>query len=82
MYAEATNEAKSKELREQTAEKLQKLYPSYFANLSTEAIMVGQAKTQYDTLTESILQAARARAAAAKMGENEREMLTLEETFC
>lgn len=81
LYAEATNEAKSKELRQQAAEKLQKLFPSYFANLSTEAIMVGQAKTQYDTLTESILQAARARAAAAKMEENEREMLTLEETL-
>lgn len=78
LYQTAINEAKSKDERRQAAEKLQALYPDYFKNLSTEEIMVGKAKKQYDQLRESIINAARARAAAAKIEENEKELLTLE----
>jgi len=78
LYQTAINEAKSKDERRQAAEKLQALYPDYFKNLSTEKIMVGRAKKQYDRLRESIINAARAKAAAAKIEENEKELLTLE----
>lgn len=78
LYQTAINEAKSKDERRQAAEKLQVLYPDYSKNLSIEEIMVGKAKKQYDQLREAIINAARARAAAAKIEENEKELLTLE----
>lgn len=79
LYKEATDEAKSTDERRVAAEKLQALYPDYFKNLSTEQIMVGQAKTAYDQLRNSIIEVARARAAADKIVENEKELLTLEQ---
>lgn len=79
LYKEATDEAKSTDVRRVAAEKLQALYPDYFKNLSTEQIMVGQAKTAYDQLRDSIIEVARARAAADKIVENEKELLTLEQ---
>lgn len=78
LYNEATNESLATDKRRKAAEKLQALYPDYFKNLSVEQIMVGQAKTQYDNLTTSIINAARARAAAAKIEENEALILELE----
>ena len=79
LYKTAVDEAKSKDERRKAAERLQKLYPDYFKNLSTEEIMVGKAKTQYDNLREAIIEVARARAAAAKIEANEKELLTLEQ---
>ncbi len=79
LYKEATDEAKSTDERRKAAEKLQALYPDYFKNLSTEQIMVGQAKTAYDQLRDSIIEVARARAAADKIVENEKQLLTLEQ---
>lgn len=79
LYKESTDEAKSKDERRIAAEKLQSLYPDYFKNLSTEQIMVGQAKTAYDQLRDSILDVARARAAADKIVENQKELLSLEQ---
>ena len=78
-YKTAVDEAKSKDERRKAAERLQKLYPDYFKNLSTEEIMVGKAKTQYNNLRDAIIEVARARAAAAKIEENEKELLTLEQ---
>ena len=78
LYNEATNESIATDKRRAAAEKLQNLYPDYFKNLSIEQIMVGQAKQQYDNLTASIINAARARAAAAKIEENEKPLLELE----
>lgn len=79
LYETAINQAKSTDERRKAAEKLQQLYPDYFKNLSTEQIMVGEAKTQYDNLRESIINTARARAAAAKIQENETQLLSLED---
>ena len=79
LYDEATNDANSTDKRREAAEKLQKLYPDYFKNLSTEEIMVGRAKVAYDQLRDSIIEVARARAAAEKITENEKELLTLEQ---
>lgn len=79
LYETAVNQAKSTDERRRAAEKLQELYPDYFKNLSVEQIMVGQAKDQYEKLREAIINAARARAAAAKIEENEKQLLTLED---
>lgn len=78
LYQTAINQAKSTDERRRAAEQLQNLYPDYFKNLSTEQIMVGDAKDQYDKLRDSIINAARARAAAAKIEENESNLLELE----
>ena len=78
LYNEASNETKSRDNRIEAAKRLQKMYPEYFGKLQTEAILVGNAKSQYDNLTESILASARARAAAAKIEENEGAVLDLE----
>ena len=81
LYKEATNEALSKEKRIEAAKRLQQLYPSVFGNLTTEAILTGQAAQQYRDLTSAIIASARARAAAAKIEENEKELLELEGTL-
>lgn len=81
LYETAINQAKSTDERRRAAEKLQQLYPDYFKNLSIEQIMVGQAKDQYDKLRDAIINAARARAAAAKIEENEKQLLSLEDTL-
>ena len=79
MYAAATDETKSKDERLAAAERLIALYPDYFKNMSAEEIMLGKAKTAYDKLSASILDVARAKAAAAKIEENEKELLALEQ---
>ena len=79
LYRAATDEAKSTEERKKAAERLQALYPDYFKNMSVEEIMLGKTKTAYDQLRNSIIEVARARAAAAKIEENEKELLTLEQ---
>lgn len=79
LYKAATDEKKSKDERRKAAERLQALYPDYFKNLSTEEIMVGNARVAYDKLRNSIIEVARARAAAEKIVQNEKELLTLEQ---
>ncbi|MGM9860276.1 MAG: phage tail tape measure protein, partial [Muribaculaceae bacterium] len=78
LYNAATNENLAREARIKAVKDLQKLYPEYFGNLSVEAIMTGQAKTQYDDLTKSILAAAKARAAAELIQKNSGNLINLE----
>ena len=78
LYNAATNENLAREARIKAVKDLQKLYPDYFGNLSVEAIMTGQAKTQYDDLTKSILAAAKARAAAELIQKNSGSLINLE----
>lgn len=78
IYAAATNEKLSKEERIKAAQKLQSMYPEYFKSLSTEAIMVGEASGKYMELSNNIVKAARARAAAEKIVENEKLKLDIE----
>ena len=78
LYKAANDEKKSKDERIKVAKKLQEMYPDYFGNLSTEAIMVGKAKDQYDKLATSIINTARARAASELIYENEKKRLALE----
>ena len=81
LYEAATDENQSREDRVKYATKLQELYPAYFGNLDKEAILVGNARTQYDLLCNSILDVARARAAQQKIEENESQLLDLEDEY-
>lgn len=56
---------------------LQKTYPSYFGNISKEAILNGQAKDSYELLAKSILSAAQARAYEDKIVENKNKIIDL-----
>ena len=78
LYNAATDETKARKERVAAAQRMQSLYPSVFANFSTEAIMAGKAMAAYEQLTASIIANAKARAAAEKIQENEKAILDLE----
>ena len=71
LVAAAKDENRSRKERLEAVESLKRQYPDYFGKLSTEQIMVGDTKDAYDKLVSSILAAARARAGAEKIIENE-----------
>lgn len=71
LVAAAKDENRSRKERLEAVESLKKQYPDYFGKLTTEQIMVGDTKDAYDKLVTSILQAARVRAYADKIIENE-----------
>lgn len=71
LLAIAKDENKSRNERLEAVKSLQRQYPDYFGKLSTEQIMLGDTKDAYDSLVGSILKAARARAGAEKIIENE-----------
>lgn len=78
LYKAATDETLSREKRLEAADKMQKLYPDVFSNMSTEDILLGRAKKAYDNLTESIKENARAKAAANRIEEIEGQKLDLQ----
>ena len=79
LYAAVTNENLAREKRLEAVKQMQAIYPSVFGNFSTEEMMAGKAREAYDKLTDSIIMNARARAAAEKIMENEKEILELEQ---
>lgn len=78
LYKAATDENSSRKDRIAACRELQDLYPQIFSNFNSETIMAGQAKDAYDQLSLSIINNAKARAAADKIYENEKEILELE----
>lgn len=78
LYKAATNQANSTRAREQAARRLMDLYPDYFEKLGEEQIMLGNAKTSYDNLKNSILEVARAKAIEAKILENQGKAIDIE----
>lgn len=77
-YEAAIDDTKSKKERIAAVNELKKMYPDYFGQLSTEAILVGEAGKQYEDLTKKIMKAAKARAAQDKVYENEKLRLEKE----
>ncbi len=67
LYRSATNAALGKDKQREAAEKLQRLYPETFKNISTEIIMNGKARDSYMDLRNSIIAAAKAKAAQAEI---------------
>lgn len=78
LYNAARDHTKSQNERIAAVNKLKEQYPEYFSKLSTESIMLGQAKKQYDDLTTAIIKAANARAANNKIAELGSEKLDYE----
>ena len=71
LMAAAKDESKSRNDRLEAVKKLQTIYPEYFGQLTTEQILVGDTTKAYNSLAASILKAARYRAGADKIIENE-----------
>lgn len=78
LYDATTDVTKSVEDRRKAADELQRLYPSYFENLSDEEIMAGRAATAYKNLSDAIIESAKARAAQEQIQENYKEIIKLE----
>lgn len=78
LYKATQDTTKGKKAQIAAVKELQKTYPQAFANLSTEEILAGKAASAYDTLSKSIIKAARAKAAAEKIKENQKELLEIE----
>lgn len=62
LYGVTQDHSQSLKNRKLAVDELQKQYPAYFGNLTTEAILAGQASDKYKQLTDDILKAAKARA--------------------
>lgn len=71
LMAAAKDESKSRNDRLEAVKKLQTIYPEYFGQLTTEQILVGDTTKAYNSLAASIIKAARYRAGADKIIENE-----------
>lgn len=67
------------EQRKDAYKEIQKLYPAYFGNLAFEATATDKTKTAYNSLTNSILASARARAAADLIAKNSTRQLENEQ---
>jgi len=79
LYKSATDLNRSYKDRKRDVDELQQLYPSYFANLSDEAIMTGLAKDQYLLLSNAIVTVAKARASEEILQKRESERLIIEQ---
>lgn len=75
---QATNTSVSTEKRLNAVEKLQKLYPDYFGNLTKEQILNGDVGDAYLKVAESLLVKAKAQAATNQLAENGIELLRIE----
>lgn len=64
--------------RNRLVDELQSRYPSYFGNLSNEAILAGKAASAYRNLQNNILLAAQARAIEKRIAENSEKLLDLD----
>lgn len=78
LYKASQNHNLSMKERIAKVKELQKTYPSYFGKMTTEAILAGNAAKKYQELTEAIINAAKARAAADKIKENFKTIIELE----
>ena len=81
LYKATQNHKRSLEERNKAADELQKKYPSYFGNLSNEAILAGNAASAYKSLTENLLKAAQARAAMKIIEENYNKIYQLQKAI-
>ena len=78
LYDATQDQTKSQRERIAAVDALQKTYPTAFGNLTQEQILAGQAASAYDDLSKNIIKAARAKAAAEKIKDNEKMLLELE----
>ena len=79
LYEASTNAALAMDKRVRAAKELKELYPELLKGYSAEDIALGKAKDKYAELTTEIIKNARAKAAAAKIGELEAKILDEEQ---
>lgn len=79
LYSATQDTTKGYDERKTAVKKLQEQYPAYFANMTEEQILAGEAAGAYNKLTSAIIRSARARAAQDKIVENQTKVLDLEE---
>lgn len=77
LYRAATDDARSKEERLSAVKQLQAAYPSYFGNLSKEAILTGETSDAYENISKRMIEAAQARAALDRITQNSTRLLDL-----
>lgn len=65
----ATDESRAMDQRREAAEKMQQLYPDYLGNMSTEAIMAGEAADAYADLKGRLIEVGQSRAAMDRLSE-------------
>lgn len=78
LYNATQDATKSQRERIAAVKELQQTYPTAFGNLSQEKILAGQAAGAYKNLAQNILRAAKAKAIADKIKENEAKLLELD----
>ena len=78
LYSATQDHTKSQKERIAAVKELQKTYPTAFGNLSQEQILAGKAAGAYRSLAQNIIKAARAKAAAEKIKDNEKLLLDLD----
>lgn len=78
LYRAATDTAKGQKERNDAIAELQKMFPAYLGNIDAETIKLGQAKTAYDNLRQSIIDAAIAKAYQKKITEAQTKIIELE----
>lgn len=79
LYAATQDHARGMDERLKAVAELQRQYPGYFGNLSSEDILAGRAADAYARLAQSITAAARARAAQDAIVEQQRTVLDNEQ---
>ena len=78
LYDATQDQTKSQKQRLAAVMELQKTYPTAFGNLSREQILAGNAASAYRDLAANIIKAARAKAIAEKIKDNEKLLLQYE----
>ena len=78
LYQTSQNHTLSLEERKKAVDKLQSIYPNYFANIQDEIILNGGAVKSYQNLRLAILDAARAKAAQSELDRRAQERLQKE----
>jgi hypothetical protein len=79
LYNQYQNATLPLEQRKDAYKEIQKLYPAYFGNMAFEATATDKTKNAYNSLTESILASAKARAAADLIAKNSTRQLENEQ---
>lgn len=81
LYKATQNHTKPLKERIAATDELKKKYPSYFSNLTNEAILAGDAASAYKNLTDNILKASQARAAMNIIEENYNKIYQLQKAI-
>lgn len=79
LYKRTQDQTLAMDKRIDAVHQLQKLYPDYFKNLSTEAFLAGEAASSYRKLRDTILETARIKGREKAIANLEEQIATLED---